>query len=419
MSGRRTYTLYKISRKTGKILWRLGGKKSDFDWIGDDDKDWHFAGQHDARCLSQNATHMIVSMMDNAHGPGTPKTSGPFSRGLLLSLRTDVKPPTAEILAHLDHPHGGYAKGRGNYQTLANGNGFMCWTDEALQSEHAPNGDLLMEAKLISGLKTYRSYKFPWVGTPSAPPDVHSATLLVDGNMKTVVHVSWNGATEVARWNLYKSTAGGGSMELVSTTLRQGFESTLVYRGYAAFVLVEGVDGSGKRLGISKVVKTVLPPSNLHPAVVKEAQWLQEHDFEGQEISSVEGNGLSKVGESAGSSLPLADSSTTPTTKSKDRVGTAVEDDEDDDGDEDDYENKNGLFSAFSTPLTAFCGGLLFVLTTGLTCWAVFAWRRKPSGSSYVSLFDAEREETSEGDVDIDREKKRARAVAHLRMKSC
>ena len=30
VSARNTHTIYKISRRTGKILWRLGGKRSDF-----------------------------------------------------------------------------------------------------------------------------------------------------------------------------------------------------------------------------------------------------------------------------------------------------------------------------------------------------------------------------------------------------
>lgn len=38
LSGRRTYAVYKISHKDGSIVWRLGGKKSDFKIDG------HFSG---------------------------------------------------------------------------------------------------------------------------------------------------------------------------------------------------------------------------------------------------------------------------------------------------------------------------------------------------------------------------------------
>ena len=133
---------------------------SDFKWIGDG----QFGGQHDARCHTQNETHMLISLMDNANGPGEPRITNDYSRGLLISLRTDSDPMTAQIVAHYDHPWKSYAPARGNFQTLPNGNAFIGWSIRALQSEHRPDNKLLMEANLKPGLKTYRSYKFPWVG---------------------------------------------------------------------------------------------------------------------------------------------------------------------------------------------------------------------------------------------------------------
>jgi len=43
VSARNTHTIYKVSRRTGKILWRLGGRRSDFT-LG---RDVRFAWQHD------------------------------------------------------------------------------------------------------------------------------------------------------------------------------------------------------------------------------------------------------------------------------------------------------------------------------------------------------------------------------------
>ena len=42
---RHTFALYKLDRKTGKVIWRLGGKRSDFD-MGPGTQ---FAWQHDGR----------------------------------------------------------------------------------------------------------------------------------------------------------------------------------------------------------------------------------------------------------------------------------------------------------------------------------------------------------------------------------
>ena len=101
--------------------------------------------------------------MDNAIGPGTPRTNNDFSRGLVLALRIDREPMRVQVVSHLDNLYGLYAMARGNCQVLPNGNAFMGWLDEAFHSEHTPDGKVIMEADLPSRLKTYRSYKYPWV----------------------------------------------------------------------------------------------------------------------------------------------------------------------------------------------------------------------------------------------------------------
>ena len=104
----------------------------------------------------------------------------------------------AEIVAKYDHPQGGYAKNQGDFQILGNGNAFLGWRDNALQSEHTDDGKVIMEASLLPDLYSYRNFKCPWVGRPNLPPDVYAEA--VDGGngmVNMTVHVSWNGATEV------------------------------------------------------------------------------------------------------------------------------------------------------------------------------------------------------------------------------
>lgn len=269
MSAHRTYAIYKISHEDGSIIWRLGGKQSDFQWIGND----LFAGQHDARCLEQNSTHMLISILDNANGPGEPRISNDYSRGLIISLRTDAIPMTAQIVSAYDHPDKGYAPARGNLQILPNGNALVGWSIDAFFSEHTSNGDLIMEARLPSQLKTYRSFKFQWTGHPKSPPDVHSTVVEIGARrtLMTVVHVSWNGATEVAVWNLHK-VYGNGSHDLVASSRRRGFETALTFHGYAGQVLVEAVALNGTIIGSSAVLSENKSIEALHPAVVVELQ---------------------------------------------------------------------------------------------------------------------------------------------------
>ncbi len=278
-SGRHSDTVYKISGQNGSIIWRFRGQDSDFAF------DDHFSGQHDARVREQNETHTIISILDNAIRPGTPHITNDQSRGMIIALRIDTQPMTATVLKKYNHPDASYAPGRGNFQLLDNGNAFLAWWMRSLISENAPEGKLLMEASWIPELKSYRSYKFPWVGKPTEPPDVHSRAVnwteeagVVAEAVQTVVYVSWNGATEVASWKLYKTTAEGGSREQIANVKRQGFETMLTYDGFASYVVVEGVDHDGHSLGESDVVKSIPPRSSFGSAVVEEQQWIQDQD---------------------------------------------------------------------------------------------------------------------------------------------
>ena len=66
VSSRHTDTLYKISHLNGTIMWRLGGVRSDFNFTDGS----RFSRQHHARVVSQNETHTLVSVFDNARGSG-------------------------------------------------------------------------------------------------------------------------------------------------------------------------------------------------------------------------------------------------------------------------------------------------------------------------------------------------------------
>jgi hypothetical protein len=200
-SCRHADALYKISHKDGSIIWRLGGTKSDFVHIDD----FRFTRQHMVRYRGGNSTHTILSILDNAKGQEKFRgPSHPFSRGLIIALDESSTPMTAEIIGQYDHPDGpgNHAHRRGGCQILPNGNVFMGWSEQALMSEHAADGTILMQARLQpEWMGSYRAFKFEdWVGMPDDPPDVVARavkpTNLEDG-VRTEVFVSWNGATEV------------------------------------------------------------------------------------------------------------------------------------------------------------------------------------------------------------------------------
>lgn len=265
-SARHCDTIYKISHKDGSIVWRLGGKQPSFD-MGD----VLFSRQHDIRCTGQNGTHTQVTMLDNAKGQDKQEPTWDWSRGLQINV--DEVNKKASLAAYYDHPYKDHAKEkrryaprRGNMQLLDNGNVFMGWSERALQSEHAPDGALLMEAVFKADwIGSYRNYKFPFVGRPATKPDVHAKAQFEDEelykDLRTKVYVSWNGDTEVRTWELWGSRNGNDTMEKLDQRTRMGFETTFEYPDYAKYVRLDGLDNDGNVIGSSGEVKTTLHPT--------------------------------------------------------------------------------------------------------------------------------------------------------------
>ncbi len=245
---------------------------SDFDQDG-----LVFSRQHHIRVREENGTHTIISFLDNAIGEDSAPPSHDFSRGLLVAL--DEKNMKSTVLQEITHPDLGYASERGNYQELPNGNVVMGWSKKALQSEHTQDGKLIMQARMLAGwLGSYRNYKFPFVGQPLSSPTVHSAAYGIEGRKtaRTVLHVSWNGATEVESWRFYKTIGDGKIKALLGTRARSGFETKFEVEGYSSFVIAQGLDKSGAVLSTSAVFKTIPHPNMTATAVQLEHSWLLE-----------------------------------------------------------------------------------------------------------------------------------------------
>ena len=263
LSARHCNTIYKISGDDGSIVWRLtNGPDGNFD-MGD----IHFSRQHDIRCRGQSGDETIVSMLNNAKGQDPEPASADNSQGLLISL--DTKEMKATLKAVYEHPQGLtdglYNDRRGNMQVLEDGNAFLGWSERALQSEHAEDGTLLMEARFKADwMGSYRNYKFPFVGKPATLPDVHSVSYLdsleFEKDPLTVVHVSWNGDTEVRTWKLYEAQTNGTS-NLIDSADRSGFETSFEYKGYLSYVQLKGFDKDDNEIADSGPIKTLTHPT--------------------------------------------------------------------------------------------------------------------------------------------------------------
>lgn len=251
VSMRFTNTIYLASGTDNSIIWRLGGEESDFD------QDFNFTKQHDARFLESNATHHVISLLNNA--ADDQMESEDVSSALIVALDTTASPMTARLLNRYNRPDGSLSRLRGNVQVLPNKNVFVGWSDDGYMSEHSPEGDVLMEAKHeAKHFYTYRSYKFDFVGKPSAPPDVTASLSESEGQAQTTIHVSWNGATEVAHWSFYAQIDESSSPILLGVVEKRDFESKVIASGHLDWITAEAFDHTGLSLGKSKVFRTSL-----------------------------------------------------------------------------------------------------------------------------------------------------------------
>lgn len=250
LSGRFSNCVYYIS-KEGEIVWRLGGKYSDFDL------DFPFSKQHHARFVESNGTHHVISFMNNASDESEAEED--VSSALYIEIDSDAM--TAEVVKRINRPDGGLTRLRGSVQTLDNGNSFLGWSERGYHSEHDPDGKLLMEAKFVSTrLSSYRSYKFPFVGRPNTPPDLVSSVYGTDEtDMSTIFHVSWNGATDIASWRFFARASDDGVSVPVGNTTKSDFESMYIADGYLDWVSVEALDIDGNVLGTSETQRTETP----------------------------------------------------------------------------------------------------------------------------------------------------------------
>jgi hypothetical protein len=109
-----------------------------------------------------------------------------------------------------------------------------------------------------SKMSSYGSWKLSWAEWPAQPPDVRAAAVEKDKVLYTVVHVSWNGATEVKEWHIHFTTAEGEEQKLAAKAEKHGFETVVWFEGRASHVIVEGVDKDVDNLGES-YASPVLP----------------------------------------------------------------------------------------------------------------------------------------------------------------
>jgi hypothetical protein len=238
VSARNTWAAYFISPRSGKVRWRLEGKRSSFT-MGPGTKT---AWQHDARRQPDGS----ITFFDNGASPSVHRQSR------AIDLRVDTAHMTATLAREVVHPKPLVAGSQGNLQALADGDWMVGWGEVPYLSEYGTAGQLLFDAHLPSSYESYRVYRLPWSGQPSDRP----AASVASAGAGKVLYASWNGAGDVASWQLLSGPSASALTPIGASSPRTGFETAIkVPAGAGPFLAAQARDGAGALIGVSVAVR--------------------------------------------------------------------------------------------------------------------------------------------------------------------
>jgi arylsulfotransferase ASST len=239
ISSRNTWTTYLVSGTTGSVLWRLGGKKSNFT-LG---TGVSFAWQHDAQLLPDGT----ISLFDNESYPAE------ASQSRVLDIALDSAAHTAKLVHQLTYPGEGIlADSEGGAQLLANGDDFVGWGRTGEVSELSSAGRLTFDMHLAPPAGTYRAFRVQWHGQPVTQPALAATQT---GHGTTQLYASWNGATDVAAWRVLAG-ASPTTLAAIGTYPTRGFETAIVAPTAAPYIRVQALSATGSLLRSSRVTKS-------------------------------------------------------------------------------------------------------------------------------------------------------------------
>jgi hypothetical protein len=239
LSSRNTWTLYDVDLHTGAIHWRLGGSHSSFK----QGASTRFYWQHDSEWQPGG----LISVFDNGSTPPKEKQS----RGLLLAANTGSH--TVSLVKQFTNPSKTLlATSQGDLLNLSSGentagNWLMGYGGLPNFTEYDASGHVLFDGTLGKDVQSYRTYLTPWSGQAPGAPSV-----AVSGSS---VAVSWNGATNVASWQVLGGASATTLAPVAKAAKTAAFQTTIPVPASAAYVAVQALDASGAVLGTSHTVK--------------------------------------------------------------------------------------------------------------------------------------------------------------------
>ncbi len=211
LSHRNFSEITKIDRQTGDIIWRMGGQGNEFTFTND----IGFFNQHNIERLPNG--NITIFDNGNHHSP-------PHSRAIEYAIDEVAKTVTRVWMYPDDMSE--FSIAMGNNQRLPNGNSLIGWGTGAKLTEVENDGTVALE--MLLEIPSYRAFRFPWNGTPSAAP---RGVVQYDSDPTAVtIYTSWNGATDIISYEIYVGPTMA-SLALIDTVPRSGFETEVILTG--------------------------------------------------------------------------------------------------------------------------------------------------------------------------------------------
>ena len=121
-------------------------------------------------------------------------------------------------------------------------------------TEVSPDNQTLFELIFDEPYVSYRAFRFPWQGTPATPP---ALAYKLDGNT-LILGYSWNGATDVASYQVYGGTSPQ-SLGVIDVKPKNDFETQSQFSNLPqseCYFQVAAMDANGNEMARSQIIST-------------------------------------------------------------------------------------------------------------------------------------------------------------------
>ena len=272
ISSRHMDEITKIDKQTGDIIWRLGGKNNQFQFVNDD---IGFSHQHDIRRLPNGD----ITLFDdgNLHWSQLPSRA--------VEYKIDEQNFTVELMWQFKNTPDELSGAMGDVQRLDDGNSIIGWgTGSPAVTEVTQQGEKTFELALPDGGINYRAFKFklnnvfyrnfiPSLNSPANDSEITDTTITLSWNKnKFAQSFHLQLATDSAFANIVYQDSG-----LVNTSITfDSLEDGIKY--YWRVLSGNNTDSVGGYAGYSKpftFITLLNNPSNLNVKTALTANFLE------------------------------------------------------------------------------------------------------------------------------------------------